>query len=139
MNGAVECEPGSRRIAELHIPANSRELSRAREFVDRAARAHGLEREQRFDFGLAANEAVTNAIRHGRPDADGRIMLRVETTGSRLTLLVRDYGSFIAPQPTTPRPLDSGRGLSMMQAASDAFALESDGSGTVVRLSKDLP
>lgn len=122
--------------AELRLPFHPTELGTAREFVQRAALGFGLGADASFDFVLATNEAVTNAIRHGCPDEHGRILLRMVTGSDRLTLVVRDYGIFVPPPVATLR-VDGGRGLAMMRNLTDEFELLPDGLGTTVRLSKD--
>jgi serine/threonine-protein kinase RsbW len=121
---------------ELRLPARAGDLGVARDFVERAASSFGLDAEDGFDLVMAVNEAVTNAIRHGRADEQGRILLFTLIDGDRLTLVVRDYGTFIASQPGSVR-LDGGRGLAMMGALTDHFELLADSRGTTVRLSKD--
>jgi serine/threonine-protein kinase RsbW len=121
--------------AELRLRSHPDELGVAREFVQQAALDFGLGAEASFEFVLAANEAVTNAIRHGGPDDHGRILLHTLTDGDRLTLAVRDYGVFVAA-PEAPR-VDGGRGLAMMRSLTDEFELLPDTLGTTVRLSKD--
>jgi anti-sigma regulatory factor (Ser/Thr protein kinase) len=121
---------------ELRLRSHPDELGVAREFVQRAALDFGLGAEASFDLVLAANEAVTNAIRHGGPDDHGLILLHTLTDGDRLTLAVRDYGVFVAAPEATPR-VDGGRGLAMMRSLTDEFELLSDTLGTTVRLSKD--
>ena len=134
---SLKQESASFATRELRLPARPPDLGVAREFVERAALMFGLGDDERFDFGLAANEAVTNAIRHGGPDGQGRILLRTLVDGDRLTLLVRDYGVFVAPERGGPRRLDGGRGLDMMHSLTDHFELILDSGGTTVLLSKD--
>ncbi len=61
----------------------------------------------------AFNEAVTNAIRHGAPDEHGHIHLSVLVDGERLTLAVRDYGTFACVEvgivPRAPRAAGGSR------------------------------
>jgi len=123
--------------AELRLPAHPTELGVAREFVERACVDFGLDADAAFDFVLAANEAVTNAIRHGRADDDGQILLVTLADGERLTLVVRDYGVFVMPPLESPPRLEGGRGMAMMRSLTDDFELLIDALGTTVRLSKD--
>src|SRR5690242_8968399 len=96
-------------IADLHLPAHSSYLAFARLFVRRAASACGLDEERGYELEYAFNEAVTNAIRHGQPDARGQIRLSALWQGDRLTLAVHDSGTFIAPLPGGA-PRDSSEG-----------------------------
>jgi serine/threonine-protein kinase RsbW len=121
---------------ELRLPARAQDLGAARDFVERAASSFGLDAEGGFELVLAANEAITNAIRHGSADEQGRILLFTLADGDRLTLVVRDYGTFTSSHSSPMRP-DGGRGLAMMGALTDHFELLTDSRGTTVHLSKD--
>lgn len=142
MSRSLEHQPsravgGDTALGELRLPARAPDLAVARAFVEHAAASFGLDDEETFEFSLAANEAVTNAIRHGGPDEEGRIVLRVAADGNRLTLVVRDFGTFLSPTIGMQPRLDGGRGLAMMHSLTDAFELIADPAGTTVRLSKD--
>jgi anti-sigma regulatory factor (Ser/Thr protein kinase) len=134
MGSSLEQGVASCMVGELRLVATPTDLAAAREFVQRAAMIFGLGPEASFELVLAANEAVTNAIRHGGVDDEGKILLFTFADGERLTLGVRDYGTF--REPAAPR-LDGGRGLAMMRSLSDHFELQADPLGTTVRLSKD--
>lgn len=81
------------------MPAERSQLSAARRWVQNAADAFGLSAASAYDFVYAVNEAVTNAIRHGKPDARGLIHLSIDADGDRLTFTVRDSGTFSGPLP----------------------------------------
>lgn len=121
---------------ELRLPARASELERARDYASDAATAFGFDEKDRFQFVFAANEAVTNAIRHGTPDAAGTIGLRIVATGDRLTLAVCDSGSFVAPAATAERMPEHGRGLELMARLMDDFEVSAEPEGTIVRLAK---
>jgi stage II sporulation protein AB (anti-sigma F factor) len=124
-------------IADLHLPAHSGYLAFARLFVRRAAAACELDEDQAYELEYAFNEAVTNAIRHGRPDDQGLIRLSALWQGGRLTLAVHDSGTFIVPM---ARPADacaeSGRGLALMAQFVDEVEVSNEPGATTVRLSK---
>ncbi len=122
--------------SEMRLQARPSELARAREYAREATAAFGLDAECREDVVCAFNEAVTNAIRHGRPDEHGRIHLRVLDDGERLTLAVRDYGTFAAPRAGAAPRTDGGRGFPLMVALMDTVELCVEPAGTTVRLSK---
>jgi anti-sigma regulatory factor (Ser/Thr protein kinase) len=121
---------------ELHVLPRASELPRARGFADAAAERFGLSPRERFDFKLAASEAVANAIEHGRACSDGTIHLWITERPRRLTFGVRDAGRFV-PKPATNNPLiDRGRGFMMMSGLVDAVALSRVDGHTHVELSK---
>lgn len=103
--------------------------------MDEAAAAFGLNQADRFQFVFAVNEAVTNAIRHGSPDATGTIGLRATAVGDRLTLTVCDCGRFVTPV-NAGRMADHGRGIEMMATLVDDFEISSEPGRTLVRLGK---
>src|SRR5947209_3651893 len=71
-------------IRQLRFPARASQLHRVRACADDAAAEFGLDATDCYQFVFAVNEAVTNAIRHGRPDKDGTIGLRIHTEGETL-------------------------------------------------------
>lgn len=127
---------GHRSAAALRLPARTSALQLARDYADAAARAFGLDVRGRKEFVFAANEAVTNAIRHGTPDADGTIGVRISAEGDRLTIEVASCGKFV-PSEVDPATLpDHGRGFPFMERLMDEVEVAPQGRRTVVRLSK---
>lgn len=124
-------------MREVRLPARPAELERAREYADEAGAAFGLDPRRRFEWVFAANEAVTNAIRHGTPDDDGTIGLRIVADANRLTLSVSDRGPFIPAARESGRLADHGRGLASMVRLMDDVELLAGPDGTVVNLHKD--
>jgi anti-sigma regulatory factor (Ser/Thr protein kinase) len=121
---------------ELRLRPLASELQRARRFADDAAALFGLDQRERHDFRLAASEAVANAIEHGRACSDGMIHLWVSQRPRRLTLGVRDAGTFV-PKPPEDDPLrERGRGLLLMSGLVDVLALSRVDGHTQVELSK---
>jgi serine/threonine-protein kinase RsbW len=121
---------------QLELKADPGELAAARRFVDAAAARFGLEEQERYEFTFAVNEAVSNAIEHGRPSPDGKIHLHVAEEDGTLVFEVEDHGTF-APGPPAPEQLtERGRGLAFMAATMDEVDVRRGRSGTVVRLCK---
>lgn len=106
----------------------------AREYARRAAAAFGLDPDGSYKFAFAVNEAVTNAIRHGAPDAQGQIRLSVVMDADRLTLAVHDYGTFLPPKLGRSAASEEGRGFAMMACWADVELCLAP-TGTIVRLS----
>ncbi len=132
MRATVE-QAGAGVTSEVTLAASASELARAREYARRASVAFGFDAERCDDVVCAFNEAVTNAIRHGRPDERGHIHLSVLDDGERLTLTVRDHGTFVVPG--APRS-EGGRGFPLMAALMDTVELCVEPAGTTVRVSK---
>lgn len=121
---------------ELRLPALASQLRRARDYVSDAATAFGFDEGERYQFVFAANEAVTNAIKHGTPDDEGTIGLRISSREDRLTLDVWDYGQFTAPVSNGDLMPESGRGLELIATLMDDFEVTAKPEGTIVRLGK---
>jgi serine/threonine-protein kinase RsbW len=124
---------------DFRLRCDPSELRRARCHVDEAAAEFGLGPADRHQFVFAVNEAVTNAIRHGRPDSDGTIGLRIAVDGNTLICSVNDRGQ-LRPSVGDSDPLAEGsRGLTFMALVADEVELLSEDEGTTVRLHKRRP
>jgi anti-sigma regulatory factor (Ser/Thr protein kinase) len=135
MNTTAGHDPESWVVSELRLPAQPAKLETARSYAREAATAFGLDAERCHEFVFAVNEAVTNAIRHGAPDQHGEIHLSVLADGDRLTLTVRDYGTFVASDMRYAALSESGRGFATMIRLMDAVHLCVGSGSTTVRLS----
>jgi serine/threonine-protein kinase RsbW len=125
---------------DLRLPARPSELKRARDCVAAAAADFGFARKAAYELVFAVNEAVTNAIKHGRPHDDGTIGLTIDADGDALVCSVRDAGPFVAPgAPGEPATAESGRGFAFMAALTDEFELLVKPAATIVRLRKLRP
>jgi len=121
---------------ELQLRAAPSELVTARRFVQGAAARFGFDEKKSYAFTFAANEAVTNAIEHGRPSPEGTIRLYVVEENGALVFYVEDYGTF-APDAAQLEVLPArGRGLAFMAAMVDEVEVRQGQSGTVIRLCK---
>ena len=121
---------------QLELKAEPCQLATARRFVDAAAAGFGLEDQERYEVTFAVNEAVSNAIEHGRPSPSGKIRLHVAAQDGALVFEVEDHGTF-RPSPPAIDPLhERGRGLAFMAATMDEVDVRRGESGTVVRLCK---
>jgi anti-sigma regulatory factor (Ser/Thr protein kinase) len=116
--------------------AGPSELSETRDAVRLFGIASGLPGDKVEDLVVAANEIVTNSIRHGGGSA--RIALWEE--GGSVVCEVTDAGRItdplagrLAPSPTA----GAGRGLWLANQLCDLVQIRSSASGTVVRLFVD--
>jgi anti-sigma regulatory factor (Ser/Thr protein kinase) len=110
-------EPGS--IPEIRHAV--RDFASAHEVVDTDAVA------------LAVTEAVTNAVLHAYRDRDpGEVRVVACAEPSRLVLVVRDYGSGMAPRHDSP---GLGIGLPTIGHLAEEFSIEApEGQGTRLRM-----
>lgn len=122
--------------SELGLSARRSELGAARQYTGEAAAAFGFDAEGCYEFVFAVNEAVTNAIRHGAPDARGLVYLGFIAAPDRLTFAVRDSGTFAIPGMDTATRTEHGRGLAFMASLMDEVQLHTKPGSTIVRLSK---
>lgn len=136
MEASAERDSASPTASELRLPARRSALGVARRYAGEAAAAFGFDAELRFEFVYAVNEAVTNAIRHGAPNAQGLICLSIVADADRLTFAVRDYGTFVVPIPDPATKSEHGRGLAMMASFVDEVQLCTMPGSTTVTLSK---
>lgn len=119
---------------ESWLPAAPESAGLARRIVREAAAEGGLSGDAVWDLMLATSEAVANAVEHGRPCPDGKILLRIDQMRDGLFVEVCDCGSFKAE--SSPRDGTRGRGLPIMHAVTDSFELTRDPGGTRVRFRK---
>jgi serine/threonine-protein kinase RsbW len=125
---------------ELRLPARPSELGRMRAWVSQTVVALGCDGRPRFEFVVAVNEAVTNAIRHGSPAADGTIGVSLESDGGSIVCSVCDCGPFVPPsRQSDPTSDEGGRGFAFMAALTDELELVLSPDATVVRLRKWRP
>jgi serine/threonine-protein kinase RsbW len=124
---------------ELELKADASELTAARRFAEEAGERFGLEERERYEVTFAVNEAVSNAIEHGRASREGTIRLRVADEGRALVFYVEDHGVFKPKAPAVDPFPERGRGLAFMAAMVDEVDVRSGEHGTVVRLCKQRP
>jgi anti-sigma regulatory factor (Ser/Thr protein kinase) len=74
------------------------------------------------------SELVSNAIRHGGGDAEGRVTLRVEATPTKMRVEVSDEGTGFDPRRLRPRPSHSvgGYGLEIIAALAHRWGVARD-------------
>lgn len=121
---------------EIALSAHPAELWTARRFFAAAAAEFGLAERSRYRATTAANEAVSNAIRHGAPFPEGVIYLGAAAEDDELVCTVHDGGSFELLGGAERDPWsEQGRGLPLMSLLVDEVAIATGSEGTVVRLS----
>ena len=99
------------------------------------------------DVKTAVSEAVTNAIIHGYPSGEGRVLLSCDLLGREICICVEDEGVGIAdvekarePFYTSKPELErSGMGFAFMEAFMDEVeVISAPGEGTKVILKKEI-
>ncbi|MDQ7905072.1 ATP-binding protein [Phytohabitans sp. ZYX-F-186] len=116
------------------------ELPAVRRRLEQVARGCGLTPDEAYDWVIAVNELMANAIRHGggagalRVWRDGDLYCEVGDRGTGFAA-----GPYLAPR---ARPMPSphgGMGLWIAQRMTGEMWIESGPSGTVVRIRTPLP
>lgn len=100
-------------------------------------RSAGVPDELAGDIVLVVNEACTNCVEHAyRGHAAGSMLLEADFADARIRTRITDAGSW---KPPAADPGNSGRGLVLMRALSDAMDIHSTATGTTVDMSFHLP
>jgi anti-sigma regulatory factor (Ser/Thr protein kinase) len=120
----------------LRLRPDPAELPRARDFADDAAARFGFGPAERYDFKLAASEAVANAFEHGLPCWDGTIHLWTRHHEDALVFGVRNAGEFVFRLPPLDPLAERGRGLTLISSLVDELALMRVGDHVVVEMGK---
>jgi serine/threonine-protein kinase RsbW len=91
------------------------------------------------ELALMVIEVVSNAVRHGSPEADGNIGLRLEGDQDALRVVVTDGGEDFAFDPGSVKDERNGHfGLLFVDRLADRWGLSLDGK-TAVWLEVDTP
>ena len=117
------------------LPHDLASAAVARRHVTDLLHRQGISPERCDDAALVVSELVGNALRHGRPRADGTLLVSWVLDGHRLRVEVTDGGGFTRPElrPATANEMAvSGRGLAIIDMLAEAWGSHSDASGTTV-------
>ena len=112
---------------ELRLPCDVASISSARRLaIDFAG--DRLSDMKLDDFVLMVSEVVTNAVKHGSPEADGNIGLRLEGDQDALRVVVTDGGQVFAIDPGDIDPdRDESFGLLLVNKLADRWGYSLDG------------
>ena len=91
--------------ATLHIPAELKNLSVIRDFVQEEATTLGVNPQAVADVLLAVDEAATNIIVHGYQGGSGAIEIEVSLRGHDLVVRLRDQATPFDPNNVPPPDL----------------------------------
>jgi anti-sigma regulatory factor (Ser/Thr protein kinase) len=124
--------PESALAFEIELPA----LSRLRGEVARCARAVGLDESTRNDLVLAANELLTNVVRHG--GGSGRLWLWHDRDWFYCMVADRGPGLPVAPkelyESPPPATAPTGRGLWLIWQFVQRVRIQTGVDGTAVTI-----
>ena len=132
----------------IETPSHLAWIDGIEQLLLRIATDAGLDADGAYFLGVAAREALVNAIQHGHGfDVRRRVKVGIRIASGRVIVMtVRDRGPGFdpsrVPDPVAPENLTQpdGRGLLFMRAFADrvSFTFPRSG-GALVRLEKDLP
>jgi anti-sigma regulatory factor (Ser/Thr protein kinase) len=120
----------------LWLEAEPYALKGARAAIGRAAARAGFDHAATFEITVAASEALNNAIEHGAPCEDGKILLSLAPATGSLAIEVADCGHFVPPVASADPLPERGRGVAMMRNLVDTVELGTRDDRTYVRLVK---
>jgi anti-sigma regulatory factor (Ser/Thr protein kinase) len=118
---------------ELRFRAVPESLSAMRRSLAGWLALAGADADETYDILLAVGESAANAVEHAYGPVDGHFELTAELRERDVHLSVRDSGRW-----RPARGDNRGRGLGLMRELMQAVDVESDGSGTVVRMRRRL-
>ena len=130
-----------RGVVALSIPAKAEYIVLCRLALAGLARVRALEAETVADLKLALTEACSNSIRHAYAQGrTGVVEVRYELNGEKLQVEVTDDGAGFDVSTLAPdgEPDEGGLGIAIIRALTDELAIESDGRGSRLRLTKYL-
>ena len=114
----------------IESPAVADQLVNVRHRLSHWLRAADVPEEPVYDIVLVASEACTNCVEHAyRGDGAGTMSLEAHVVDGEIRVRITDAGSWKTP---AVRPGNSGRGLVLMRALSDALDLHCTPTGTTV-------
>lgn len=130
----------------LWLSSRYENIELAQAALAHVCRLRGIDSEMEHWIGMAMREAVANAVKHGnRLDPDKRVLVRLESAGDDLTIVIGDEGGGFDPErisdPLAPENQlkTSGRGIFYIKTFMDDVTFSrGEGGGTVLTMRKDL-
>ncbi len=113
----------------------ARNVPLARNAVASFARLCGFSQDEVAEIKLAAGEALSNAVEHGRGTRVAGFSVRCAFDGEELSIEIRDNGEGFEPKPAPDVPLElreRGFGILLMRRLMDRVQFERN--GTCVQL-----
>lgn len=118
---------------DLEFPADVAELAGSRAVLRDWLTAVGVSQEQSLDVLIAVGEALANSIEHGHRDRpDGTVRLCATALPDTVFVTIADSGTW-KPRAEVPA-LHRGRGIALMEALMQDVTIDSQRTGTTVRM-----
>lgn len=136
----------------LEITAESKNLSKVRQFVEPRVKQMGFTKEEVYHIVLAVDEACSNVIRHAYlpqktlkecVNENNRIVLKIESYPKKVKIKIRDYGIKCDPKKIRGRELSEvkpgGLGVHLIHGCMDEVRFDTSKKvGTELVLTKQL-
>jgi serine/threonine-protein kinase RsbW len=127
----IESAPKGHLLSMEHrLPYAPSAPSLARSLAREAA-GDRLDPDRIDEFVAMVSEIVTNAVRHGRPEDDGRIGLRLEEENGIVRVAVTDGGPAFNLEREALAVRGSHHGLFILDGLADRWGLSLDGKKAV--------
>jgi anti-sigma regulatory factor (Ser/Thr protein kinase) len=117
----------------IELPADRGSVTSARRAVGRWLIDTGASDEERYELTVALSDACANAVEHAYGPGDATFAIGAELVDGEVVIEVRDGGRW-----RSPRGVNRGRGLQLMNAFTDSLEIDKSESGTHVRMRRKL-
>ena len=130
--------PWAQRLAmrpfETHVEHELSALKSFRRALDKWLQGRGLPDPPRAEIVLATHEALANAIEHS--NSAKPIRIKAETRSDGFVIEITDDGQWKIPE--APPRIERGRGLQLIKALVSDVQINSQPTGTTVRLFQQI-
>jgi serine phosphatase RsbU (regulator of sigma subunit)/CHASE3 domain sensor protein/anti-sigma regulatory factor (Ser/Thr protein kinase) len=117
----------------IELPADRSAVTSARRAGARWLTGAGANDMELYELSVALGDACANAVEHAYGPGDATFEIGAELVDGEVIIEVRDAGRW-----RTPRGVNRGRGLRLMDAFTDSLEIEKRDSGTHVRMRRRL-
>ncbi len=131
MSAQEAADPGGGSSLRLDLERDIRAPAIARSAVAEQLLALGVDGSFGQTVVLLVSEVVSNAVRHSNGPDDALISLDATVTERAVRVAVTDAGAGFTPRPRDPERLGEGYGLYLVEKASSAWGVDSEGGTTV--------
>lgn len=127
-------EMGDQEPVSLRVPSSPEYVLLPRLVVSSVGEAAGFGAEDVYDLKLAVTEAVTNVIQHA---AVGSMLVEYRAVPGMMEVSVLDSGAGFNVEELEGEPGENGGfGLNIIRNLVDEMDLDSNGSGTTVKITR---
>jgi len=117
----------------IELPADRGSVTSARHTVGRWLAGTGANDAERYELTVALGDACANAVEHAYGPADATFAIGAELVDGVVVIEVSDVGRW-----RSPRGVNRGRGLQLMNAFTDSLEIDKSELGTHVRMRRKL-